>query len=401
MARVGLGMSKAGRKLLALSLPAVAIAGLVSVMLVETWVRLQWDEKRGTPGFFLADPVRGNRLASGYRGFFAGVPVHINSLGFRDSREYSLEKSPGTFRILVLGDSVTFGHGTLDETTYPFLLEQRLRQWQPDVKWEVWNLGVPGYNTSQELAYLTEVGSRYDPDLAIVGFFANDLTDNTLPAAPSLSRRATRGVQRRMQQHLYSYEFYKRTFLTARWRLMTGEDDRRRIENLSGEEALLGRIEDLSTDDDQKLGAVDTFDDQQVRDFTCPVLGPRDGGGDRLAAAVRKQSPETLAWIAAVRGLQRLNRDGAYRVMFFINMAPDICAREDRFHNGRSLDDDEALREILGDGAPVASSTRAFLRYRPSQMPGANNHSFGNANRVKADALFDFLRTSSLLPPAH
>ena len=401
MARVGLGMSKAGRKLLALSLPAVAIAGLVSVMLVETWVRLQWDEKRGTPGFFLADPVRGNRLAPGYRGFFAGVPVHINSLGFRDSREYSLEKSPGTFRILVLGDSVTFGHGTLDETTYPFLLEQRLRQWQPDVKWEVWNLGVPGYNTSQELAYLTEVGSRYDPDLAIVGFFANDLTDNTLPVTPSLARRATRGVQRLMQQHLYSYEFYKRTFLTARWRLMTDEDDRRRIENLSGEEALLGRMEDLSTDDDQKLGAVDTFDDQQVRDFTCPVLGPRDGGGDRLAAAVRKQSSETLAWIAAVRGLQRLNRDGAYRVMFFINMAPDICAREDRFHNGGSLDDDDALREILGDGAPVASSTRAFLRYRPSQMPGANNHSFGNANRVKADALFDFLRTSSLLPPAH
>ena len=394
-------MSKAGRKLLALSVPAVVIAGLVSVMLVEAWVRLQWDEKRGTPGFFLADPVRGNRLAPGYRGFFAGVPVHINSLGFRDSREYSLEKSPGTFRILVLGDSVTFGHGTLDETTYPFLLEQRLRQWQPDVKWEVWNLGVPGYNTSQELAYLTEVGSRYDPDLAIVGFFANDLTDNTLPVTPSLARRATRGVQRLMQQHLYSYEFYKRTFLTARWRLMTGEDDRRRIENLSGEEALLGRMEDLSADDDQKLGAVDTFDDQQVRDFTCPVLGPRDGGGDRLAAAVRKQSPETLAWIAAVRGLQRLNRDGAYRVMFFINMAPDICAREDRFHNGGSLDDDDALREILGAGAPVAGSTRAFLRYRPSQMPGANNHSFGNANRVKADALFDFLRTSSLLPPAH
>ena len=125
------------------------------------------------------------------------------------------------------------------------------------------------------------------------------------------------------------------------------------------------------------------------------------GRSDRLAAEVRKQPPETLAWLAAVRGLQQMNRTGAYRVMFFINMAPDICSREDRFHNGGSLDDDDALREILGDGTPVASSTRAFLRYRPSQMPGANNHSFGNANRVKADALFEFLRTSTLLPPAH
>ena len=64
----------------------------------------------------------------------AGSPAcrcSINSLGFRDRREYSLEKPPNTFRILVLGDSVTFGHGTLDDTTYPYLLEQQLRAGRP------------------------------------------------------------------------------------------------------------------------------------------------------------------------------------------------------------------------------------------------------------------------------
>ena len=94
-----------------------------------------------------------------YDGWFAGVPVRINNLGFRDPREYPLEKPPGTFRILVLGDSVTFGHGSLYETTYPYLLEQRLKQWRPSVNWQVWNLGVPGYNTRQELA-LSRGGRR-------------------------------------------------------------------------------------------------------------------------------------------------------------------------------------------------------------------------------------------------
>ena len=86
--------------------------------------RATWDPRKARPGFFL-DAMR--CAASGsppnYDGWFAGVPVHINSLGFRDRREYRLAKRPNTFRILVLGDSVTFGHGSVSEHTYPCLLE--------------------------------------------------------------------------------------------------------------------------------------------------------------------------------------------------------------------------------------------------------------------------------------
>ncbi len=53
---------------------------------------------------------------------------------------------------------------------------------------------------------------------------------------------------------------------------------------------------------------------------------------------------------------------------------------------------------MLGDGSPAVSSTRAFLHRRPSQMPGADGHSIGNANRVKADVLFEYLRAPNLLP---
>ena len=31
------------------------------------------------------------------------------------------------------------------------IVEQKLKAWRPDVDWQVWNLAVPGYNTSQEL----------------------------------------------------------------------------------------------------------------------------------------------------------------------------------------------------------------------------------------------------------
>ena len=104
--------------------------------------------RRGQPGFFLTDPVRGQRLAAGLRRLVRRrARSHQLARLSRSHVNTRSTKPPGTFRILVLGDSVTFGHGTLYDTSYPYLLEQQLREWRPDVNWEVWNLGVPGYNT--------------------------------------------------------------------------------------------------------------------------------------------------------------------------------------------------------------------------------------------------------------
>jgi hypothetical protein len=385
------------RKLWLLTLPATVLAGLMLALGIEVWVRAHWDYSRGTPGFYESDPLRGQRLSPGYRGWFAGVPVEVNTLGFRDNREYSLDKGPTTFRILVLGDSVTFGHGARYETTYPYLVEQRLRAWRPDVDWQVWNLGVPGYNTRQELEYLQAVGPSYQPDLVVVGFYPNDLMgDNMPPSGPPWLRRAASAGMRLMQRHLYSFEFYKRVFLTARYRLLTSDSDRQRLENLSDERTLL---EQPSGEDDagQRLSAADYFDDEQVRDFTCigaPRFDPSHIG--ELLPKLRAATPDVRPWLDAVHALQRLNRDGAYRVMFFINMAPEVCGGQDRFYNAGSLADDNAYLEVLGQGTPAVSSARAFLHRRPSQMPGASAHSFGNSNQVKADVLFEFLRAKIL-----
>lgn len=374
---------------------ATAVAVVISMIAIEIWVRAAWDETRGEPGFFVSDAVLGQRLSPNYDGWFAGVPAHTNSLGFRDTREYSVVKPPGTFRILVLGDSVTFGHGALYETSYPYLLEQRLREWRPEVKWEVWNLGVPGYNTLQELAYLEQVGERYAPDLVVVGFFLNDFTGLEPNLHPGVFSRAGHAILRTLQRHVYSTELYKRILLTLRFQLTESKENQQRLAHLEDEDALLARPK-ADVERDRQITPFERLSDDDVRTFEC--LGMGQPGKPELAADLRNRARALQSWFAAVDGFQSLHRSGKYRVMFFINMAPNECTGADRFVDWGSGADNLALLEVLGHDTPVVSSWQEFLYYRPSQMPLAAGHSLGNSNVVKAQTLFTFMR-DRVLPP--
>src|SRR5919201_312453 len=55
-----------------------------------------------------------------------GKEVRTNDLGFRDNRAAIAAKKPGEFRIIVIGDSFTFGPGIDYERIYTSLLEKRL-----------------------------------------------------------------------------------------------------------------------------------------------------------------------------------------------------------------------------------------------------------------------------------
>lgn len=378
-----------------IALPAAVAALIVGAVAIELWVRLAWDETRGRPGFFLSDAVLGQRLSPGYDGWFAGVPVRINALGFRDPRDYSPAKAPGTFRILVLGDSVTFGHGATYETTYPYLLEQQLRSWRPDVRWEVWNLGVPGYNTAQELAYLKLIGDAYAPDLVVVGFFPNDFGGHEPNLSPGIGRRVISGLLRAMQRNLYSTEFYKRVVLTIRWRLFSSRTDRQRLEHLEGEDALLSAATPADAAE-QKLATPERFSDEEVRTFVCEGIGPQ--GPSELAEDLRGRAPNLSSWFRAVEELQALHRQGRHHIVFFANMAPFACPGRDRFIDQGTVADSEAVVEVLSQGTPAVSSLAEFMHYRPSQMPAAAGHSLGNSNMVKANVLFTFLRDRVLQP---
>src|SRR5579864_7681749 len=107
--------------------------------------------------------------------FLMGVPVSINSAGLRD-REFSLEKAPGVFRIMMLGDSTTFGWGVRQEDTAAKFLERKLNAHLPAGydKVEVLNAGVGNYDTVQEVTYYETRGRAFHPDLVVLVFFIND-----------------------------------------------------------------------------------------------------------------------------------------------------------------------------------------------------------------------------------
>jgi hypothetical protein len=135
------------------------------------------------PVFHGFEHGRGRVLVPGAEGWFRGEGsgyVVINSAGFRDV-EHTLEKPPGTYRILLLGDSFTEARQVVFEDTFGRRLESKLdtcaRLQSQDI--EVINFGVPGYGNAEELMALRARGWDYSPDLVVLMFYSgNDVIDN-------------------------------------------------------------------------------------------------------------------------------------------------------------------------------------------------------------------------------
>lgn len=88
------------------------------------------------------------------------VEYIINSLGFRGP-ETTVAKAEGTFRIVTVGDSHTFGFGIPQQGTFSYLLQGYFKNV------EVVNLGVSGFGIDQFLLRLRRDGFPLKPDLVI------------------------------------------------------------------------------------------------------------------------------------------------------------------------------------------------------------------------------------------
>lgn len=152
----------------------------LSLLLAEALLRWVGHDH---PQLYRLDPLVGWRPRPGVTGWYFGEAenyIAINREGYRDV-DHPLVKPQGTYRILLLGDSMSEGV----EVAFQDLYWKRLESILPQCRSfsgrhiEVISFAVNGYSTAQEYLTLRERGLKYRPDLVLLAFFTgNDFTDN-------------------------------------------------------------------------------------------------------------------------------------------------------------------------------------------------------------------------------
>ncbi|HEX6902218.1 MAG TPA: SGNH/GDSL hydrolase family protein [Thermoanaerobaculia bacterium] len=189
---------------------------ILAVLLVAGEIAARvWDGFHGGTGslydFIVAGaPGRRFKLRSGVAVTvperYGDIRYSFNREGYRDD-----DPAPGPGRrIVLLGDSVSFGLGVDQDGIYAALLERRLRE-ELRQPWEVINLAIFAYNTADELQALEEDGLKRRPELVLLQFYMNDFSipagaGGPPPPPPSLGQRLT-ALKNRL---LFQSAFYRR-----------------------------------------------------------------------------------------------------------------------------------------------------------------------------------------------
>jgi hypothetical protein len=142
-------------------------------------VRSQWAFVPRVPSLaehFVADSESGSR-------FNKPDDPRYNAQGFRDRDDFS--KVSGTFglRILLLGDSHSWGAAAVNDGSdsgFTDLLQDKLNHSIPGGAL-LWNTGIPGIGQKQELIHLKTYFPLLDPHIVLVAMCENDFSDNMRP----------------------------------------------------------------------------------------------------------------------------------------------------------------------------------------------------------------------------
>ena len=156
---------------------AITLVGtfLVCLLIIEVAIRIldPQSDLRRKDLFFQYEPFIGVEGIPNKKGAFANsyfkTTVTHNNEGFRDIN-HGKKNAQNKFRVIVLGDSFTWGHGVENDQIYMKILEEH----NPSI--ETINMGGPGGDPQGELKVYTSRGVEYEHDAVLVGFFiGNDI----------------------------------------------------------------------------------------------------------------------------------------------------------------------------------------------------------------------------------
>ena len=176
---------------------SLVIANLIFTSQVNLWMKKSNFFKESFdhefPIFCKYDPILGYVGAANKKEVFEGQEYTQNEDGFRGKR-IPREKNEGIKRILVLGDSQVWGLDASDQDTIPKLLEKYLKKSGVTEAFEIINLGMIGYSSTQIFLNYLINGKQLNPDIVVWATFPNDSYNNIM----------------RFEHGIYRPEIYKR-----------------------------------------------------------------------------------------------------------------------------------------------------------------------------------------------
>ena len=134
--------------------------------------------KENTDIFFFWIDEQGNILVE--------AKSHLNNYGLHANNDYSLEKKPGEFRIIVLGDELTAA--TTASRSWPGILQEVLNSrsgGRSARSVSVINFGHLDTGFPQWAYILEQRGLRFNPDLVLVNIAPHDFQRTFPPVSPS------------------------------------------------------------------------------------------------------------------------------------------------------------------------------------------------------------------------
>lgn len=165
---------------------AIVVGLGVSLAVLEVGLALTWPQATKTrllaqsmgsfvPSDLLPYTLRPNS-SSGLKRQEFDTRIHVNGLGFRGAE---MELDDDALRILIVGDSFTFGWGVEDDETYPARMQVHLDELLGPGRTQVLNAGFAAcYYPDTYYLWLKEVGMAFEPDLVVVGFYLGNDVDH-------------------------------------------------------------------------------------------------------------------------------------------------------------------------------------------------------------------------------